>query len=98
MRTPGVGAQRGIGVDHGAGKASIELRVGLGGVDLPQEHLAVCPCQVKDAVCEAPVLVFLHEAQADVAGFADAGDNIDRCRFFRIERDPIPDGDNRIEH
>ena len=25
-------------------------------------------------------------------------DDVDRCRFFRIERDPVADGDNRIEH
>ena len=79
-------------------RRAIELRVGLGGVDLPQEHLAVGPRQVEDAVRETPILVFLDQAQARVAGFADAGDHIDRCRFFRFERDPVPDGDNRIEH
>ena len=93
-----VGAQRGIGVKDRAGQASIELRVGLGGIDLPQDHLAVGPRQIEDAICETPILVFLDQAQARVAGLADAGDNIDRCRFFRIERDAITDGDNRIEH
>ena len=84
-----VGAQRGIGVDDGAGKASIELRVGLGGIDLPQHHLAVRPRQVEDAIREMPVLVFPDQAQGCVAGFADAGDHVDRRRLFRIERDPI---------
>ena len=98
MRTLGVGAQRGIGVDDRAGQAPIELRIGLGGIDLPQHHLAVCPGQIEDAIRETPILVFLDQAQGRIAGFADAGDHIDRCRLFRIERDPIADGDNRIEH
>ena len=58
----------------------------------------MCPRQIEDAIRKTPILVFLDQAQARIAGFADAGDNIDRCRFFRIERYPIPDGDNRIEH
>src|SRR4030043_347453 len=58
----------------------------------------MCPCQIKDAIREISILVFLHNAQAHVAGFADARDNIYRYRFFRIQRYPIPDGDNRIEH
>ena len=93
-----VGAQRGIGVDDGAGQASIELRVGLGGIELPQDHLAMRPRQVEDAIRQTPILVFLDQAQARVAGFADAGDDIHRRRFFRIERDPVADRDNRIEH
>ncbi len=56
------------------------------------------PGQIEDTIGETPILVFLDQAQADVAGVADAGHHIDRCRFFRIERDPTPDGDNRIEH
>src|SRR4030042_4431357 len=58
----------------------------------------MCPCQIKDAIREISILVFLHKAQAHVAGFADTRDNIYRCRFCRIQRYPIPDGDNRIEH
>ena len=93
-----VGAQRGIGVDDRAGKASIELRIGLCGIELAQQHLAMCPCQIEDAIRETPILVFFHQAQGGIAGFTDAGDHIYRCRFFRIERYPIADGDNRIEH
>ena len=63
-----VGAQRGIGVDDRAGKASVELRVGLGGIDLPQDHLAMGPRQVEDAIRETPILVFFDQAQAHVAG------------------------------
>ena len=59
-----VGAQRGIGVDDRAGEASVELRVGLCGIDLPQDHLAVGPRQVEDPIRETPILVFLDQAQA----------------------------------
>ena len=93
-----VGAQRGIGVDDGAGKVSIELRVGLRGIELPQDHLAMGPCQIEDAIREPPILVFLDKAQGSVASLPDAGDNVDRCRFLRIERDSMTDRDNRIEH
>ena len=94
----GVGAQRGIGINDRAGQPAVELRVGLGGIDLPQHHLAVGPCQIEDAIRETPVLVFLDQAQAGVAGVADAGDDVDGRRLFRIERDSIPDRDDRIEH
>ena len=56
----GFGAERRIGIDDGPGQASIELRVRFGGVDLPQGHLIVRPCQIEDAVGEAAILVFLH--------------------------------------
>ena len=98
LRMSRVGAQRGIGVNYRSGNASIELRVGLCGIDLPQEHLAVCPCQIEDAVCKTPVLVFLDKAHTDVPGFPDARHYIYCCRLFRIERDPVPDSDNRIKH
>ena len=77
-----VGAQRGIGVDDRAGKTPIELRVGLGGIDLPQDHLAMGPRQIEDAIREAPILVFLDQAQGGVAGLADARDDVDRCRLL----------------
>ena len=63
-------------------KAAIELRVGLGGIDLPQDHLAMGPRQLEDAIRETPILVFLDQAQGSVAGFADAGHHIDRCRLL----------------
>src|SRR3989304_9674 len=91
------GAQRRIGIDHRAGKVSIELRIGLCSIELSQEHLAMCPRQLKDTIRDTPVLVFLHKAQAHVTSLADAGANIDRCRFFRIEGYPIPYSDYRIE-
>ena len=57
-----VGAQRGIGIDYRAGKVSVELRVGLRGVELPQDHLAMGPRQIEDAIRETPILVFLDKA------------------------------------
>ncbi|MDD5008516.1 MAG: hypothetical protein PHC68_09010 [Syntrophorhabdaceae bacterium] len=53
--------QRGVGVYDRGGKTSVELRIGFYGIDLPQEHLAVCPRQIKNAVGEPPVMVFIHK-------------------------------------
>ena len=44
------GAQQRMRVHDEAGQPLVELRVGLGGVDLAPHHLAVGPCQVEDAV------------------------------------------------
>ena len=94
----GGGAQRGVRVDHRPGEAAIQLRVGFAGVDLAQHHLAVGPRQLEDTIGEAPVLVLLDQAQGRVAGFADASDNVDGRRLFRLERDPVADRDDRVEH
>ena len=77
---------------------TVQLRVGLRGVELLQQHLAVGPRQIEDAVRETPILVLLDEAHANVAGFPDSGDDIDGCRLIGVERDPMPDRDDRIEH
>ena len=58
------GSKRRIGVEDRTGKAPIELRVGLGDIQLAQQHLAVCPRQIKDAIRQTPILVFFHQAQA----------------------------------
>ncbi len=81
-----VGAQSGIHVDDGTGEARIKLRIGLGGIELPQHHLAVSPRQVEDAVRKIAVLVFVDQAQGHVAGVSDAQHDIDRRRLIRIER------------
>ena len=93
-----VGAQRGMGVDDRAGQASVELRVGLAGVDLAQHHLGVGPGQFEDAVGEAPILVFLDQAQGRVAAVADAVDQVDVGRLLRLEGDPAADRHDRIQH
>ena len=78
-----------------------DIRTTATGAEMPMrvfQHLAVCPCQIKDAVRKTPVLVFLDKAHTGVPGFPDARHYIYRCRRFRIERDPVPDCDNRIKH
>ncbi len=94
----GVGAQRRIGVKHGAGQPSVELCVSLGGVDLLQNYLAVCPGQIEYTLGDTPILIFLDKSQAGIARLGDAGYDIDSCRFARIECYPVTDGHNRIEH
>ena len=93
-----VGSKRCIGVDDRASKAPIELRIGLRGIGLAQQHLAMSPCQIKDAIGKTPILVFFHQAQGCIASFTDAGDHVYRCRFFGIQSYPGANGHNRIEN
>ena len=93
-----VGAERRICIDCRAGKASIELCIGLGNIELLQNRLAVRPRQIENTIRKAPVLVFFHKTQCRVPCCTYAGDHIDHCRLSRIEHDAIPDCDNRIEH
>ena len=74
----GLRAQRRIGEDHGARKARVELRIRLGGIDLPQRHAAVRPREIEDAVRQMPVLVFADEAQRGVARLGHAEGHVDR--------------------
>ncbi len=94
----GFGAKRGVRVDHRPGQPSIEFRVSLAGIDLPQHYLPMCPGQIENPIREAPVLVFFDKAEAGIAGLAYARNNIYGCRFSRIDRQPIPNRDNRVEH
>jgi hypothetical protein len=57
------------------------LRIGLGGIDLAQQHLAMGPGQIKHAIRETPILVFFRQAEGCIAGLTDAGDHVYRCRF-----------------
>ena len=93
-----VGAQRGIGVDDRVGQAPVELRVRLARVDLSQHHLGVGPGQLEDAVGEAPILIFLDQAQGRVAAVADAVNQVHVGRLFRLEADPAADGHHRVQH
>src|SRR5208282_2692860 len=93
-----VSAERGIGEHDRASHVSIELCVGLCSIDLPQEHLAMCPGETEDAIRETPVLVFFSQTQTGGARLADAGHDVDRHFFFWIEHDFMTDGDDRIEH
>ena len=94
----GLRAQRGIGVDDGTGEARIQLRIGLGGIDLPQRHPAVRPRQIEDAVRQVPILVFSGEAQGGIARLGDAGRDVNRRRLLRIESHPVSDRDDRVQN
>ena len=61
-----------MGVDDRIGQAPVELRVCIARVDLLQHYLGMGPGQLEDAVGEAPILIFLHQAQDRVAAVADA--------------------------
>ena len=67
-----VGPQRCVGVNHRACESGVELRIGLGGVELPEHDLAVRPCQLEHAIRETVILVLLDEMQHGIARFAGA--------------------------
>ncbi|KAF5056940.1 hypothetical protein DSECCO2_362120 [anaerobic digester metagenome] len=92
-----LGPERRIGVDDRSRKPAVELCVGLGRVELPQEHLAVCPGQVEDSVRDAAVLVFFDQAQGLFPCFAHAGDDVQRDGLFWLQDDAAADGHDRVE-
>jgi hypothetical protein len=94
----GAGAQRGLRIDHAAGQARIQLRVGLGGVELAQHHLAVRPGQFEDAVGQASVHVLVRQRQAGLAARGRAVDDVDERRLIGLQRDHAPGRRHRVEH
>ena len=91
-------AQRCIGVDHRAGEAAVELRIGLGGVELPQHDLAVRPRQLEHAIRQTAILILVDEMQYGVARLAGARDHVDRHRRAGVDDHLMADRRNRIQH
>ena len=94
----GIGAQRGIGMDHRTSQPGIKLGIGLGRIELTQDHLAVRPGQVEDAVGEMPILVFLDQAKGHLAALGNARHQVDGHRLFRAQGQQMANGDDRIQH
>jgi hypothetical protein len=76
----GLGAKGGIGVENRAGESPIKLHVKLCGVDLTQEHLAMSPCELKNAIGQVTILVLPDQPGADIPAFSRTGNHIDGCR------------------
>ncbi len=93
----GVGAQRRICVDHGTGKAPVDLRIAGSRVDLTQHHAAVGPGEVEDAVREVPVLVLGGEREARLARIGGPRHQVDRGRLPGIECNLAADRHDRLE-
>ena len=92
------GTQRCIGIDHRAGKAAVELRIGFGGVELLQHHLTVRPCQFEHAIDQTAILVLVDETQYVVARLAGARDHVDRRRSTGVDGHPVADRRYRIQY
>ena len=54
-------------------------------IDLLQDRLAARRCQVEDSIGQTPILVFLDQRQACVAGFTDAGDESEGGRVSQSQ-------------
>ena len=87
-----------IGMDDHAGQSGIELRVGLAGIELLQDHLAVSPGQLEDTIRKMPVPVFLDQADGHIPALGHPRDDIDGDRLVGFEHDTIANGHDRIEH
>ena len=94
----GISAQRGVDIHHGARQTTVELGVGLAGIDLPQHHLGVRPGQLEHAIRQPLILIFFGQAQHCVARFSHADHHIDGGRLLRVEGDRIANSDDRIQH
>ena len=57
----GLGPAQRRGIDDRAGQAAVDLRIGFGGVELPQQDLAVRPGQLEDAIGQARVVILLRQ-------------------------------------
>ena len=74
------------------------MRIGFGRVDLSQQHRAVRPREIEDAIGEMAVVVLRDESERGVTRLRNPQDDIDDNRLVGLQRDPLADGDNRIEH
>jgi len=72
----------------------VTLCISFSGVELPQEHLAMCPGKVKNAICQVSVLILVHQLQAAVARFAHAGNQVGSCGLPWFQRDMVADSNN----
>ena len=58
----------------------------------------MCPREIEHAIRETPILVLFNKTQTGVPRLADAGHDVDRHLFFRIERYLMTDCDDRIQY
>ena len=74
----GCGTTQGIGVNHGAGEAAIDLCIGFAGVDVTQHFLALEPCHFKSALNKVPVTIPVEHRQCRLTRVRDTGDDLYR--------------------
>ena len=94
----GLGAQRGRYIEDRPGQALVQLRVRLRGIELAQQHLAMRPRQVEDAVCERAIAVFLDQCQATRPPLANPGDDVHRRRLLGLQGNPASNRHHRVQH
>ena len=65
----GIGAAQTAGIDNRTGQPAVELGLGLGGVELLQNHLPMRPGQIEQAIGQMPIVVFLDESHVPHRAF-----------------------------
>ena len=93
-----VGAQAGLRVDHRAGQAPVELRIGFAGIELAQHHLRMRPRELEYAVGETSVMVLLGQRQTHAAALTHAFHHIDGHGLIGRERDDAAARRDRVQH
>ena len=87
------------GVDDRAGQSAVDLGIGLGGVELLQQDLAVRPGQLEDAVRQAGIVSTSRSAPSTAS--RDSATPVTRSIrtvSFGCKQDELADADDRIEH
>ena len=93
-----VGAQRTVRINHQPGEPLVQLRIGLGRIDLPPHHLAVRPGQIEDAIGESTIAIFVDQARAVIALIGQPEHLIDLRGRAGFQGDPAADRNDRIQH
>ena len=86
-----------IGIHDRAGQPSVELSIGLGGIELAQIDLPVSPRHIENAIRQMPVVILVDQHERSFARVGHAGDEIEDDRFIRCQRQGVTDRDDRIE-
>ncbi|MNV30687.1 hypothetical protein D3C71_1219660 [compost metagenome] len=94
----GLGAQQRVLIQDGVGQARVQLRVGIGGVELPHDDLGVGPRQFQRAVGQVAVLVFADQVHAGFAAVAHALHQVHDHGLLGFQRDGAADGRYRVQH
>ncbi|MCY1394871.1 hypothetical protein D9M71_97990 [compost metagenome] len=91
-------AQRGIGIEDRRGHLFKQACIFERYIELAQQHLAVGPGQVEDAIGEVPVAVFIDQIQTALAAVRDTGHQVDGRCLPGVQCNTAADCHDRVEH
>ena len=72
-----------IGIQNASRQPAVKLRFRFGRIDLPQDDLALRPCQFEYAISKMAIVIFLDHRQHAFARLGDAGNDMDAHGLVR---------------